>query len=169
MGSDVELNEIGILKRREIEARILAPILAALGEEFGRKEVLEITRKTITGVARQQGRELAAQLGKNDLETYGKSVEAWSRGGALQFRILNQDDRALSFDVTECRYAALYGSLGIEELGSILSCDRDAAFVEGFNANITLERTQTIMQGAASCDFRFKAAADRENARTTGA
>ncbi len=165
MSSDVELNEVGILRRREIEARILVPILAALGQEFGRKEVLEITRKAITEIARQQGRELAAKLGGNDLKTYGKSVGAWSQGGALQLRILNQDDRTLDFDVIECRYAALYRSLGIEELGAILSCGRDAAFVEGFNAGIALERTQTIIQGAATCDFRFRMAADHGEAR----
>ncbi len=58
--------------------------------------------------------------------------------------------------MTECRYAALYRSLGIEELGSILSCGRDVAFVEGFNAAISLERGQTIMQGAEICRFCFK-------------
>ena len=30
------LNEIGVLKRREIEARILMPVLEALGAQFGR-------------------------------------------------------------------------------------------------------------------------------------
>ncbi len=67
MSSDIELNEIGILKRREIEARILAPILEALGKQFGRAEVLEIAANTVREIARLQGRELAAQLGKNDL------------------------------------------------------------------------------------------------------
>jgi hypothetical protein len=156
MSSDIELNEIGVLKRREIEARVLAPILEALGNEFGRKEVIEITRRTITEIARQQGRELAEQMGTNDLGSYGKSIEPWSRSGALELRILNQDEKALSFDVTACKYAELYRGLGIPELGGVLSCSRDAAFIEGFNAGITLERTQTIMQGAAFCDFRFR-------------
>ena len=150
------------MKRREIEARILSPILDALGNEFGRNEVIEITRTTITQIARQQGKELAERLGTNDLESYGKAIEPWSRSGALQLRILNQDDKTLSFDVTECKYAELYRGLGIPELGSVLSCSRDAAFIEGFNASITLERTQTIMQGATFCDFRFQVSEDRE-------
>jgi predicted hydrocarbon binding protein len=168
MSSDVELNEIGLLKRREIEARILAPVLEALGKEFGREEVFGIARKTITEIAHQQGREFAAQLAKNDLESYGKSIETWSQGGALQLQILNQDNRTLNFNVTMCQYAALYRSLGIAELGAILSCGRDAAFAEGFNASITLERTQTIMQGAAFCDFRFKATTDHGEASVKG-
>ena len=47
MNSDTSLNEVGVLQRREIEARILAPILEALGQAFGKDAVLEITRRTI--------------------------------------------------------------------------------------------------------------------------
>ncbi len=73
----------------------------------------------------------------------------------MQLRVLNQSQEVLDFDVTECRYADLYRGLGLEELGVILSCSRDAAFAEGFDESITLTRTQTIMQNAPSCDFRF--------------
>jgi hypothetical protein len=160
MHSDVELNEIGILKRREIEVRILAPVLEALGQEFGRDKVLEITRKAIISIAHRQGRELATHLGKNDLSSFGSSLESWSKDGALELRVVNESQNTLDFDVTDCRYADLYRSLGLEELGSILSCSRDAAFAEGFNEDMTLTRTRTIMQGASSCDFRFKTASD---------
>ena len=155
MSSDVELNEIGVLKRREIEARLLAPIVDALGDKFGRHEVLEVVRSVVTGIARRQGRELAIQLGGNDLKTYGTSVEPWTRNDALQLRILDQNESVLNVDVTRCRYAELYRNLGIEELGSILSCGRDATFIEGFNGEIALERKHTILQGSPACDFRF--------------
>jgi hypothetical protein len=155
MSSDVELNEIGVLKRREIEARLLAPIVDALGDMFGRQEVLEVVRNVVIGIARRQGRELASRLGRNDLQAYGTSVEPWSRNDALQMHILDQNEIVLNFDVTRCRYAELYRSLGIEELGSILSCARDATFIEGFNGEITLERKHTILQGSPACDFRY--------------
>ena len=155
MSSDEELNEIGVLKRREIEARLLAPIVDALGDKFGRQEVLEVVRNVVTGIARRQGRELATRLGRNDLQAYGRSVEPWSRNDALQLRILDQNESVLNFDVTKCRYAELYRSLGIEELGSILSCGRDATFIEGFNGEIALERKHTILQGSSACDFRY--------------
>jgi hypothetical protein len=47
-----------VLKRREIEARILAPVVEALGREFGRERVLQIVRETIVGIERDQGRQL---------------------------------------------------------------------------------------------------------------
>jgi len=43
-----------VLKRREIEVRILAPVVEALGREFGRERVLQIVRETIVGIARGQ-------------------------------------------------------------------------------------------------------------------
>jgi hypothetical protein len=43
----------------------------------------------------------------------------------------------------------------MEDLGFALSCARDFAMVEGFNPEIKLERTQTLMEGADHCDFRF--------------
>ena len=55
---DVELNAIGVLKRREIEARILAPLVEALGREFGRERVVQIVGEMIVGIARDQGRQL---------------------------------------------------------------------------------------------------------------
>lgn len=155
MSSDLELNQIGVLRRREIEARILAPILDALGESFGKEAVLEITRRTIEEMARKQGRELAEQSGARDLNSYAQALEPWSRSGALELQILNQNPTQLDFDVTRCKYAELYRELGMAELGAILSCSRDAAFIEGFNSAIRLERTQTILSGAARCDFRY--------------
>ena len=89
MSSDVELNEIGVLKRREIEARLLAPIVNSLGDKFGRQQVLEVVRNVVTGIARQQGRELATRMGRNDLQAFRTSVEPWSRNDALQLRILD--------------------------------------------------------------------------------
>ena len=36
------------------------------------------------------------------------------------------------------------------------------ALAEGFNRSIRLIRTQTIMEGASHCDFRFRVADDKE-------
>jgi len=46
--------------------------------------------------------------------------------------------------------------LGLGELGPLLSCNRDGSFCTGYNPNIKLTRTQTLMQGATHCDFRYR-------------
>ena len=149
------LNDIGVLKRREIEARILAPVLAALGDEFGRERVIEIVRATIINVAREQGAQLAEQTGGNDLTDFARALTAWKKDDAMQMDVLAENDEQFEFNVTRCRYAEMYRALGISELGAVLSCNRDFALIEGFNSEIQLTRTQTLMQGATHCDFRF--------------
>ncbi len=54
--SQAALIFVTVMLIHEIEARILAPVLEALGKEFGQAEVLKVTRKTIVEIARQQGR-----------------------------------------------------------------------------------------------------------------
>ena len=149
------LDSVDLLVRREIEARIIAPLLEAMAEEFGRERVLEITRQTIVNIAREQGAQLAASTGECTLTQFAASLETWQRGDALRIDMLEQTGKRLSFDVTRCRYAEMYERLGASDLGALLSCNRDHALIEGFNPNITLTRTQTIMEGAPCCDFRF--------------
>jgi hypothetical protein len=150
------LNEIGVLKRREIEARILMPVLEALGAEYGREQVFEIARKVIIDVARAQGKELAARVGGDSLTHFAGALEDWKKGDAYRMDVLEQTDEKLSFNVTRCRYAEMYRALGIPEIGALLSCNRDFSLVEGFNPAVKLTRTQTVMEGASHCDFRFE-------------
>jgi len=149
------LNAIGVLARREIEARILAPLLEALSQEFGRERVLEIARQTIIKVAREQGAQLAQSMGGNDLALFGDSLEAWKQDDTMHIEVLEQSEERFAFNVTRCRYAEMYRLLGIPELGALLSCNRDWALIQGFNPDVHLERTQTIMEGAPFCDFRY--------------
>jgi predicted ArsR family transcriptional regulator len=150
------LNEIGVLKRREIEARILMPVLQALGDEFGRERVFEVARRVIVEVAQEQGRQLAERMGGNSLAHFATALDDWKKGDAYRMDVLRQDDERFDFNVTRCRYAEMYRALGIPEMGALLSCNRDASLVEGFNPDVQLTRTQTIMGGATHCDFRFE-------------
>ena len=107
------LNEIGVLRRREIEARILMPVLGRLGAEFGEERVFAIARDVIIEVAREQGRELARQMGGDGLDRFAAALEDWKKGDAYQMDTLESTPERLSFNVTRCRYAEMYGSLGI--------------------------------------------------------
>jgi hypothetical protein len=150
------LNEIGVLRRREIEARILAPVLNALGAEFGRERVIEIVKRVIVDIARQQGQALARQMGGNSLDHFARSKTNWVKGGALEAEELVLTDTRYDYNVTRCRYAEMYRALGIPELGVVLSCGRDFALGEGFNPALKLTRTQILMEGASHCDFRYR-------------
>jgi hypothetical protein len=153
---DDDLNaRVGVLTRREVEARVLAPIIDALSKNFRPDKVLPIVRETVTQIAADQGAELAEQMGGNTLAHFTDSLQYWARDNALEIEVIEQSEEAFWFNVKRCRYAELYKNLGVSQYGTIFSCARDYALIKGFNRKINLKRTQTIMEGAAYCDFRY--------------
>ena len=157
MLTDAEINErVGVLLRREIEARVLAPIVEAFAREIGRERTLEIVGRAITEIAREQGRQMAARGPGTTMADLAERTRAWKMDDALRTTTLEESATRYDFNVTRCRYAEMYRDLGIPELGFLLSCNRDFAFGEGFNPSMQLTRTQTIMQGASFCDFRYR-------------
>lgn len=147
---------IPLLQQREIEANVIAPLLRAFAAEVGEDRAREIVAGVIRDLAQQGGCAAAVAVGGNDLTHLKAVVERWRGGGALELTVLRDDAEALEFNVTRCRYAELYRRLGLAELGAILSCNRDAAMIEGFNPGISFERTQTLLGGATHCDFRYR-------------
>ena len=77
-----------------------------------------------------------------------KFYELWTADGALEMKVLEASDERFDFDITRCRYAETYKEMGLGKIGHLLSCNRDGTFCEGYDPNISLERKQTIMQGA---------------------
>ncbi len=143
------------LERRKIESGVLIPMVQAFQRAMGKERADAIASEVIREIARQDGGRWAQQFGQ-DLAGMGKVVEIWARGGSLEIQKLNRTDDTLEFNVTRCLYAEFYRELGLCELGFLFHCNRDFAMAEGFGGGIELRRTQTIMEGAGHCDFRFR-------------
>ena len=86
----------------------------------------------------------------------------FAAGDALDYEVVKQTADAFEINVTGCRYAKFYKELDAPELGFLLICNADFQWVEGFGDDVQLTRTQTIMQGADHCDFRYKLKQERE-------
>jgi hypothetical protein len=84
------------------------------------------------------------------------AFETYASDEALHFEVIEQSQDTFEIEVTRCRYAEFYKELGEPELGFLLVCTADFATAEGFGPDIKLTRTQTIMQGADHCNFRYK-------------
>jgi len=154
-GQDRITEKIGILTRRETEARILIPVIDDLAERFGRAAVIDTISATIIRIAEAQGRELAQFMGDNTPKVFKEGLAFWTRDNALEIEVKEMSDTCLAFDVTRCRYAEMYKALGAAKLGAVFSCNRDAALIKGFNPKATMERTTTIMAGDPVCDFVY--------------
>jgi hypothetical protein len=142
-----------LLQQREVEAGVIAPLFRAFAAEVGDARAREIIGEVVRELARQAGCSAAAS--GNDLSHLKRAVEKWTEGGALELTVLRDDADAFEFDVTRCRFAEMYTRLGLADLGGLLSCARDAAMIDGFNPEIAFQRTQTIMESAPHCDFRY--------------
>ena len=88
-------------------------------------------------------------------ENMASAFAMYVAGDALDYQVVKQSEDSFEIDVTGCRYAEFYKELGVPELGFLLVCGSDFPLAEGFGPDIQLTRTQTIMQGASHCDFRY--------------
>jgi hypothetical protein len=142
---------------REIQAPLAAALIKGYAKEIGDEKALAIAKKVICEDAISSGQVLAQKYAGNSLEDLLTIVkEFWAKDGNLELANITLNKETLCFDVTYCGYAKMYERLGIKELGSLLSCCRDIAFVDGFNPGFELIRTKTIMDGADLCDFCYK-------------
>ncbi len=147
---------IPLLEQREIEAKIVGPLIQAFVGELGEERTRSVLTKVIRELAHHGGCAAVRLFGGNDLQSLAQAVELWRNNDALTLEVLQLDEERFDFNVTRCRFAEMYHRLGLGDLGGILSCSRDAAMIEGFNPEIGFTRTQTIMEGAAHCDFRYR-------------
>ncbi|MEI7920774.1 MAG: L-2-amino-thiazoline-4-carboxylic acid hydrolase [Planctomycetota bacterium] len=154
--------KLNLLERREIEASIVGPLVRAMEERFGEGPAREVLAEVIQSLARESGAELAKTMGDRSLRAFSTNLGSWKSGGALNLEMIEESDERLSFNVTRCQYAEMYRRLGLNDLGATLSCVRDFELATGFNPLIRLKRTQTLMEGASHCDFRFEMISEPE-------
>lgn len=148
---------VSVIEQAKIQAQVLVPLVKALQAELGEDKANRIVRKALGELYRRFGEEFWNSRGDPDL---GKSVASafrtYAQGDALDYRIGERSQDAIALDVTRCRYGEFYKALGEPELGFLLVCTADFAIAEGFGGDVRLTRTQTIMQGAPHCDFRYR-------------
>jgi len=148
---------ISVIEQAKIQAQVLVPLVKALQAELGEARANKLVREALHDTFRRFGE--AFWQAKNE-KSVGRAVASafatYAREDALDYHVIEQSQDAFAFDVTRCRYAEFYKELGEPELGFLLVCSADFDTAEGFGSDIKLARTQTIMQGASHCNFRYK-------------
>lgn len=149
--------DLPILDQRRIEANIIKPIFEEMVAELGVEMAKTILGNAIRKDSISQGQAYADGLDEpTSLEGFHALLPQWKANGALEMDMLEETESRVSYNVTRCKYAEMYKEMGLAEIGHLLSCGRDGTFCTGYDPRISLERTQTIMQGASHCDFRYK-------------
>lgn len=159
MNRSATVDDLPLLERRRIEAGVLVPIIRAFQAEFGADAVNPIVARVIQEIAREQG---AEERERAALTTIANMRARFLTGGpasegSLIVDVIPGDDTHFGFNVTTCKFVEMYEEMGARDLGFLLSCNRDFASFEAMAPNLQFERTQTRMQGASHCDFRYSA------------
>lgn len=148
--------DLPMLEQRRIEANILKPVYEEMERQLGTEKAQEILGAAIIRDSVSQGQAYADGLEDTGLLAFRDTMAQWKASGALEIEILKQDQEEVHFNVTRCKYSEMYKEMGLGHIGHLLSCNRDGTFCTGFNPQIKLDRTQTIMSGADHCDFRYR-------------
>lgn len=148
---------VSVIEQAKIQAQILVPLVKALQAELGEEKANRLVRHALGDLYRRFGEEFWQSKSEQNLgKAVASAFKTYSQDGALDYSIGEQSQDAFALDVTRCRYAEFYKALGEPELGFLLVCTADFAVAEGFGGDVALTRTQTIMQGASHCDFRYR-------------
>ena len=150
-------SRLPLLDKTRIQAQVLVPVLQALRAELGKERADALVRQAL----RDWSKQLFAAVGDS---VEGSPRRKWA---AMQtaltevterevtYEMRRHDQEALEFDVTQCRFAEFFRTLGEPELGALLVCATDFDIVAGGGNEVSLRREQTLMQGAPSCTFRY--------------
>ena len=149
------MNDVPILTQRRIEAAFAKGIFEEMKAELGEDAAKRILTNAVVKLAKSTAAEMAKSAPPG-LDGFRSILPRWTAEDALAIDVIKSTPDEFHFNVTRCRYAEMYRALGIEDLGAILSCNRDGAFCEGFDPRLRMERTQTLMGGAGHCDFRYR-------------
>ncbi len=155
--ADIPFNmSVPLIEQVKIQARVLVPVVKAIQAELGEERANEIVRNALDTVSRKSGQTADSMLSGSPVEKIAASFPIAAAGNALDMEVLAQTSEVFECNVTGCRYAEFFNGLGEPELGFLLSCAGDWAMAEGISPDLELTRTQTIMQGAPHCDFRYR-------------
>ena len=149
---------ISLLDEVKIQARVLIPVLRALRTELGEATANRLVRTALRDWSRQLVDELDSRLPGRPRDKWETARNALHPriGDDIDIEMLRQEPDAIEFNVTGCRYADFFRQLNEPELGAILLCETDFHRAELGSPEVELHRSQTIMEGARTCDFRYR-------------
>jgi hypothetical protein len=143
------------IEQAKIQAQVLVPLVKVLQAELGEERARRLVRSALGGWVRDVAVQMTAHTGGTPIDKVASAIPHFAAGNAIDVEDVKKTDDRFEFNVTGCRYAKFYKELGAPELGFLLLCDLDYPMTDGFGAGLELTRTQTIMQGADHCDFRY--------------
>ena len=148
------MTELTNFERVKIQMEYVVPLIKDLQALLGEDTINDALKR------RARESEVSIDSGKQpDFSRMTDGAKMFAEGGALDYDIIASGDDHFDMDVKRCQYAEMMDELGGREFGHLLLCNRD--FAAAKRIGMALTRTQTKMQGADYCDFRYRPARKR--------
>ena len=150
--------ELSLLDKVKIQAQVLVPLLRAFRAALGEAQANQIASTALREWSQQLFHDIGRRLDGSPVQKW-TALRAAVMAKALEsvdVELLRQEAEAIDVNVTGCRYAEFFKSVGEPELGALLLCKMDFDLAAVGKPEVELQRTQTIMEGASYCDFRYK-------------
>lgn len=150
--------KLSLLDKTRIQAQVLVPVLRALRAELGKDKADALVTQALRDWSRQLFGAIGDGIEGSPRRKWAAIQSVWGEvsGREVEAEILHQDKETLDMDVTRCRFAEFFRALGEPELGALLICQADFDIAAAGDGEVSLDRAQTIMQGAPSCTFRYR-------------
>jgi L-2-amino-thiazoline-4-carboxylic acid hydrolase len=150
--------EVSLLDKTRMQAQVLVPVLRALRARLGKDEADALVKQALRDWSKQLFATIAEGVEGNPRRKWAAIQKVFGdvSGREVDFEVKRHDEEAFDIDVTRCRFAEFFRALGEPELGALLICAADFDIAAVGQGAVSLERSQTIMQGAPSCTFRYR-------------
>lgn len=142
-----------ILDATRIQARAVIPIVKALEAEIGKARAHAVVGKAIAGAYVDWRDKLGfeADTHPGDAEREGREPDF-----PVEKEVVENTADAYGHNITRCAFADYFRSIGEPEVGALMCCGVDFAAEAHMRPGWEFSRTQTQMEGAKFCDFRWR-------------
>jgi len=148
------IDELTEFEKRRVQMEYVVPLVRDLQRIMGEDVVnaaLEQRIEEASAAARRDAIDPSAiDLGEGGAATMAR----YGTGIPFEYEVLTRDRDHFDVNVTRCGYMEMMERLGARDVGHLLICHND--FPKAEQAGLELTRTQTCMQGASHCDFRYR-------------
>jgi len=139
-----------MLEAVKIQARAVIPIVKALEKELGAERAHALVRDAIANDNAER------QLRRTQSLNTHPGEDGENQRFPVESEIVENTQTTLSINMVSCQFAEYFRSIGEPAIGALLTCGVDFATQAALRPDWDFTRTQTLMNGAPYCDFRWR-------------
>lgn len=140
-----------ILEAVKIQSRVVIPIVKALEKEIGKARA-----HAIVGAATADAYVEHRQRRGFEPNSHPRTEQENGMDFPVEHEVVEDSETSYGHNITGCQFADYFQSIGEPEIGALMTCGVDFAAEKLIRPDWAFDRTQTRMQGAAHCDFRWR-------------